>query len=113
MNMDRVPFVHLRYAPRPFDAGCTTEIRLLILEDGPALEIVIRPDWRIGLGPEDQEYLSELMRDWRRATPPEIPILLGNLSELSIGPLQTVDTGLVDPEERNALMKKVCGTQPD
>jgi hypothetical protein len=113
MNPHGTPFVHLRYSPRWSDAGHPSGIPLLVIQAGPGLEIVIRPDWHKGVLPDDQEYLTELMDDWRNATPAEIPTLLESLSELSIGPLKSIESGLVDLERRSALIKQVCGTSPD
>lgn len=104
-NPDASPFVLLRYAPRSSDA--TAGIPLLVIQDGPALEIVIRPDWRQGLGSEEGEYLAELMDDWRGANSAEIPALLEKISELSIGPLQAIESGLLDSERRSAFIQQV------
>jgi hypothetical protein len=79
-----------------------------VIQNGPALEIAIRPGWQEGLGSEDCEYLAELMGDWRRTNSMEMPALLQALAELSIGPLRTIESGLIDSERRGVLVKQVC-----
>lgn len=105
-NEDASPFVYLGYAPR--SSGATNGISLLVIQKGLALEVVIRHDWRKGLESEDGEYLAELMDDWRRTIPAKIPALLESLSQLSIGPLRTLESGLLDPARKSALIQKVA-----
>jgi hypothetical protein len=103
MSTHALNFVHLRYSPRSSDTDAPTGIPLLVIQNGPALEIVIRPDWHEGLGSEDREYLTELIGDWRRTTAAEIPALLQALGELSMGPLRTLESGATNSERFRAL----------
>jgi hypothetical protein len=109
MDQKTSTFVSFQYVPVP---NSEAAIALLVLADVSRIEVVIQPGWEANLDPNDREYLTELIADWRSANAADIPALLRQLAELSVGPLRAVESGVTDAEGRMALVQKVNGSQP-
>jgi hypothetical protein len=75
------------------------------------LEVAIRRGWETAVDAEDREYLTGLMADWSGAVADEIPDLLQQLAELSIGPLQAVESGSMDSKRRDMLLDQVSSVR--
>ena len=85
---------------------------LLVAFDGVGLEIVVPFAWQSGVATGDREYLEELMTDWQGMAADEIPGLLQQLSELSIGPLRAVESGVLDSRKRDRLLGHIRSGLP-
>lgn len=95
-------FVLLRFQPLdPSSGGLSFPILLIAQND--AVQVVVQPEAEQKCAPEDRQYLSELIEDWRRARPSEFPVLFEQLSELSMAPLVAQDFGTADERKAAAL----------
>jgi hypothetical protein len=97
-------FVLLAYAPDGRTVGARS-IPVLVLQRGPTVEVLLPPKWDAGMGLGSREYLSELIRDWEGGS--DADSLIRELSELSVGPLRTVETGVLAPGKREALSAQI------
>ena len=98
-------YVLLRFSP-PDSRQIHASIPLVVLQESQSrLQTYIQAGWDQHLRRTDREYLLELIADWHNAT--NIPGLLDELSELSIGPLVSVESGLLDAVKRDKLMSVV------
>lgn len=104
MQQNLVSFVMLRFSRFNSEA-----VGLLVLDsnDGGPLQVWVRPDWKLRVDSEDQTYLSDLMDEWRNASPRDIPALLDELSRQSHGPLRVFDKGDVSPDECRMLIEGI------
>ena len=84
-------YVLLSFTPAP-----EVSINILVVRSGPALEVSLPANWDAGLSPEDREYVSELINDWRNAQADCVPAILRELSQLAVGPLKTQESNLLD-----------------
>lgn len=82
---------------------------LAAIQNGHGLTIEISPGWRSGLEATDAEYLGDLLAEWAEKPLDEIPALLEQLSELSIGPLGVVEAGIADEQKVKHLLEQVYG----
>lgn len=82
-------------------------VLLLDLTDGNPVQVWIDPDWRQHVDARDQEYLSELIDQWKSTHPSELPSLWEELCRQSQGPLRIVDRGEASPSDRQILTKKL------
>jgi hypothetical protein len=106
MRSHHTAYVLLRFVPRTGNISHALELAVVIGQDA-VVEIVIRYDWQTGLDAEDREYLADLMRDWSTMSLRRPPALLRQLSELSVGPLTVLDTGVATSESLRCLTRKV------
>lgn len=98
-------FVLLRFGPEQEERP-QAAIPLLIVQTGGKLSVHIEPQWESGFDRNDREYLSGLLDDWSDASEKEIPAILDQLSELSIGPLRAVESGVADSERLRTLLRQ-------
>jgi len=109
-SMTRGPlsYVFLKYVPTSYEES-KHRIFVFVNQDRGALEIFIRPEWDKGMEVWDRDYLAELMKDWSEIPSEEIPGLLDQLAGLSIGPLQAIESGILDEKKRERLIAGVRG----
>lgn len=98
-------YVLLRFAPDR-KGRSDTAIPLLLVQSAGKLNIHLVSQWESRVDPKDREYLTGLLDDWRAASAKAIPAILDQLSELSIGPLQAVESGIADPERLRTLLQQ-------
>lgn len=79
-----------------FDPDPDVAIKILVVRNGPSLEVSLPANWQEQLSGGDREYVSELVNDWRSANADSIPLLLRELSQLAVGPLRTIESNLLD-----------------
>lgn len=70
--------------------------------------VMFPPNWQQLLNPDDQEYIEELVKDWRQTAPLEAPALFEELSDLSFGILQTLRTGKIDELHIEVLAQEIA-----
>lgn len=104
MQPVRQRFVLLRFASERGDDRRGGASSLLLTQDGDTLKIFTEQHWDSALEAEDREYLMGLLEDWRHASPDEIPAILDELSELSVGSLRAVESGVADGDKLKALL---------
>lgn len=102
-------YVLLRYAPGEAHSR-GADVLILVSEAKAGLEVRVRPGWHEEMAEQDRDYLAGLMEDWDRVSEPH-PVL-DALSELSIGPLVTVETGMLDAGRSAALGAKILNSEP-
>jgi hypothetical protein len=107
LELSRLRFVLLHYSPTSAHTE-RPEIRVLVISRASGIEVHTEQRWQEGLSAQDCEYLSELIRDWEQTT--DTDTLLRELEELSIGPLRTIDSGMLDGAARQALIRAICST---
>jgi hypothetical protein len=95
-------FVLLSYSPEQ-----NVEIAVLILFNGKALQVIVPPAWQQKFGADDREYLTEMIKDWGRKPTAEIPELMRELAELSVGSLRAMESGHVESDDRANLIQRV------
>jgi hypothetical protein len=95
-------FVLLSYSPEQ-----NVEIAVLILFNGKALQVIVPPAWQQEFGADDREYLTEMIKDWGRKPTAEIPELMRELAELSVGSLRAMESGHVESDDRANLIQRV------
>jgi hypothetical protein len=101
MAQNPVELVVLCYKPKAALPG----IPVAIAVDRGHIQVTIKVGWEADFDPEEVEYLTELMRDWEDAETDRIPAIMGELAELSVGPLRTqrvgkpARTSVAPPEE--------------
>jgi len=106
MTQDRLQFVLLHYSADS-KPGERAGFPLLVIFAPDALQIVIHPGWQQRVELEDREYLTLMMSDWRQMSADEWPRLMESLSEFSVGPLQTADTGEIQSKSLSDLIRKI------
>ena len=109
MQPSQPVYVLLRFVPRSGNIRQALELAVVIGQDA-VLQIVIRHDWQTGLDAEDREYLADLMHDWTTMSSRRAPALLKQLSELSVGPLTVIDTGVATSESLRYLTHEILAT---
>lgn len=103
MQQSQVKFLVLQFSRSFRSQGVT--ILLLDSQDGNQLRVWIDADWRERIDVRDQEYLSELIGQWKNARSIERHLLWDELCKQSHGPLRVVDRGSAHPDGRNALIQ--------
>ena len=98
MNSNPSCFVRLEYSPGN-SVSPAHAIPLAVVAKGSELRVAIVPGWRDMVDPQDCEYLDELIHEWRATPANEFQDLMRQLSELSIGPLRAVESGLGGADE--------------
>jgi hypothetical protein len=75
---------------------------------------IVRPEeWPDWLSLQHRGYLTELMDDWNHTPLSELPLLLDQLAELSIGPLRSAGHGQCTSKQIDAIMSHFFGnTRP-
>jgi hypothetical protein len=106
MSHERLSYVFLEYIPTSREE-LRKRVFVFVSQDRASLELFIRPQWDDGMEAEHRDYLIELMKDWSKTPSEGIPSLLEQLSELSIGPLRTIESGILDQKERDRLISHV------
>ena len=108
MTMTHAPlsYVFLKYVPTSYEES-KQRVFVLVNQDRGSLELFVRPGWEMGMEAEDRDYFAELMKDWSETPSEEIPSLLEQLAELSIGPLQAIESGNLDKKRRQRLINHV------
>lgn len=104
MSEEPVQFVLLDYRP---GHGAGTGIPVLVMSGRSSVEVSVRREWEHGLAEAERDYLAELMREWRETEAAEIPELMRELAEISVGPLRTMEWGTADSGRRAALLQRV------
>lgn len=99
-------FVRLCYIAEPH-GDPKDGIPFFVIGDDQGLHVAIRPGWDRGLPASDREYLSALMADWNNVAVGEVDSTLDQLSEVSIGPLRAVESGILDESRRGDLIRKI------
>lgn len=102
MQRSPVKFSILQFS-RPCSQGVT--ILLLDSQDGNQLGVWIDADWRERIDVRDQEYLSELLVQWKHAGSTEHHLLWDELCKQSHGPLRVVERGSTSAGDYEALTK--------
>jgi len=106
MTEDQLSFVYLRYSPDAHP-GERVGLPLVVVFAKTGLQIVISPTWREQLEREDREYLNLLISDWQETSSDMLPSLQEALSELSVGPLQAVESGPIDHDRLNEIIRRI------
>jgi hypothetical protein len=108
-------FVKIMYSP---SAQSGTELPCLVVastfpccKEAECAITIIRPSlWPEEIPKEHHEYLDGLIEDWERTPASEIPILLEQLSHLSIGPLRQAEAGYCAPESIQTIGVEFLGS---
>jgi hypothetical protein len=100
-------FVMLQFA-RPSN-NMPVDLLIVDSKDGSPLQVWVHPEWEERVHPQDREYLSELMNEWRKANSAQIPAILDELSKQSYGPLRVIEQGQLSEVEGQALIKRFIG----
>lgn len=108
--MRQAPFVLLQYSPDSV-FGQDSGLWILVLQEGSQLAVYQRNNWENGLTDEARHYLSDLITYWREAPPDAVSPILEELGELSVGPLQAIESGVLEDERRIALKARVLAGQ--
>lgn len=111
MTNGPLSYVFLKYVPTSYEESKQC-IYLFINRDRASLEFFVRPGWDKGMEVEDRDYLMGLMKDWSETPSEEIPSLLEQLAGLSIGPLQAIESGILDQKKRERLIGRVHSGKP-
>lgn len=108
MSSGQHRFVFLHFVSGS-DEGFREPIPLLIVHGNGKLQIHIAANWESRLNKMDRDYLDGLQNDWRNASTKEIPAILDQLAELSVGPLRTVEAGTAGADMLNELLQQLPG----
>lgn len=103
MDPQNSTFIRLYYYTGS-DPSDGARLPLLVVGNQSGIEVVIAPNWQENLDLESREYLEGLIADWRSLDSGQIPALLRQISELSMGPLRAVESGVTDAEGRVRLV---------
>ena len=110
-HSEMVSFILLGFAPREDEApGALCAATWC----GPAsvptdFRITVRCDWQRLLPIEASKYFSELLDDWKQRAETEPGAILSQISELSVGPIRTMDEGAVYKDKIARLMHQRLG----
>lgn len=102
MQQNPVKFAVLQFSRPFFDEGVT--VLLLDSQDGNRLSVWIDADWREIIDVRDQEYLSELLGQWKKVQSTEYHLLWDELCVQSHGPLRVVDRGSASAGDHESLI---------
>lgn len=83
-------------------AGADESIPILIVSLNLAqgrLRIFAPKPWPEFVASDDQEYLDDLIEDWNSRPTEQLPLLMKQLTELSLGVLRTIDSATRNSDE--------------
>lgn len=94
MLQSQVKFAVLKLSrPALNDGEGISLLMLLNPNSDDGLQIWIDPDWQQRINTQDQQYVSELIEDWKGFPLSQLSNLWGELRKQSHGPLRMIDMG--------------------
>lgn len=73
------------------------------------VQILLTPDWMKILPNDTSGYVNDLLKDWANLLPTEPETIIVMVADLSVGPIRTMDQGMMHEERVSILIRQKLG----